>query len=469
MKYGNILKNNIEKEYTRYYIPYNSIKKNIYLKRSFFLLILNRYCEITEEFYLKNKHKKELIYFSLLNVFSIMKIAKKYNKKNKDNISDNVREILNNQTFYKDLINEELLLKDKNSNESCIICYNKGNYTLKLNCCGHSVCWNCLLRCYTNSYNRCIYCRNFMNTNPIIVSLNKITETKNPFYNYLLNDNEKPKKLLMIGLDGLRPDALLYANTPNIKTLIQNGVYNLETNVECDTISGPSWVSILTGKTQLETGVKYNEDVENENYKCKEDIFTILNSNNITTTSFVSNWVGMKNITNNSKNKEYDDSGEVLMNDSKMIEYCERYISSNNIENEFTFLYLNGIDETGHKSGFTIQSKEYISYIETMDKKLKNIFDKAKENNWSLLMTTDHGGCKKTDLEPKRIDIFDSIFFVSGQVKKECIGIHGLDIPQHTRTFKILYGDIVDNKKREILGNVKSKETYSNILQYFTK
>ena len=104
-----------------------------------------------------------------------------------------------------------------------------------------------------------------------------------------------------------------------------------------------------------------------------------------------------------------------------------------------------------------------------MDKKLKNIFDKAIENNWSILITTDHGGCKKTDLDPKRIDIFDTIFFVSGQVKKECVGIHGLDIPQHTRTFKIIYGDIIDNKKREILGYVKSKETYSDILQYFIK
>ena len=150
-----------------------------------------------------------------------------------------------------------------------------------------------------------------------------------------------------------------------------------------------------------------------------------------------------------------------------MIECCERYISSNNIDNEFTFLYLNGIDDTGHNHGFTIQSKEYISYIETIDKKLKNTIKKAIENKWSILITTDHGGCKKKDLEPKRITIFDSIFFVSGQVKKECVGIHGLDIPQHKRTFKLLYGGIVDNEKREILDNVKSRETFNDIINYF--
>lgn len=469
MKYGNTLKENIESEYSKYYIPYNSMKKNVYLEKTFFLLILNRYCEITEDFYLKNKYEKELTSFCLFNVFSIMKITKKYNKKNNCKITNKVSQILCEKYFYKDLINEELLLKNKKCNEPCIICYDRGNYTLKLDCCKKSICWNCSLKYYANGSNRCSYCRNFMNTNPIIIALNNITETTNPFYNHILCENKEQKKLLVIGLDGLRPDALLYANTPNLDYLIQNGVYNFETIVECDTISGPSWTSIMTGKTQYETGVDCNETVEDDKYVCKEDIFTILNSNNVTTTCYLSNWIGLKNIVKNSKNIEYKDNENVLENDSKMIECCERYISSTNNDDKFTFLYLNGIDDTGHNYGFTIQSKEYISYIEAIDRKLENIIKKVIENKWSLLITTDHGGCKKTDLEPNRINIFDTIFFVSGQVKKECVGIHGLDIPQHTRTFKLLYGDIVENNKRELLGNIKSQNTFHDIINYFIK
>ena len=466
MKYGNTLKKNIEPEYSRYYIPYNSMKKNIKMEPKFFVFLLNRYCEIAEDFYIKNKEEKELVYFCLLNVFSILKITKKYNKKNVYNITDKVRVLLLKQTFYKDLINQDFFFKSRLYDDTCNICYDKGNYKLRLNCCGQTVCWNCLLRCYINNYNKCNYCRVYIDTNPIMIALNKMTKTENPFYNYLLR-GEKPKKLLMIGIDGLRPDAFLYSNTPNLDKLLKEGVFNFETTVESDTISGPSWASIMTGKSQQETNVYSNETVEDDKYQCKEDIFTKLNGEGIDTISLVSSWPGMKNIVKNSKTKEYIENISVIENDYKMIEKCERYLLSNNINDNFIYLYLNGIDHIGHKYGFTIQSEDYISCIESIDKKLKNTIEIAIENDWSVLVTTDHGGCRKTDLEPKKIDIFDSIFFVSGQVKKRLDGIHGLDIPQHTRTFKLLYGDIVNNQKREIMGNIKSIDTYNDIIGFY--
>ena len=73
----------------------------------------------------------------------------------------------------------------------------------------------------------------------------------------------------------------------------------------------------------------------------------------------------------------------------------------------------------------------------------------AKEKGWSIVVLTDHGGCKKSDLDQKTMDIFDSINYVSGQVEKQCKGVHGLDIPQHKRTFKIFNGPIVNSEKRE--------------------
>ena len=36
------------------------------------------------------------------------------------------------------------------------------------------------------------------------------------------------RKVLMIGIDGCRPDALNLANTPNIDSLIDNGAYSLK-------------------------------------------------------------------------------------------------------------------------------------------------------------------------------------------------------------------------------------------------
>ena len=58
------------------------------------------------------------------------------------------------------------------------------------------------------------------------------------------------KKLLFIGIDGCRADALEVANTPVMDGLIQNGFYI--DNALCSingqpTFSGPGWSSMITG------------------------------------------------------------------------------------------------------------------------------------------------------------------------------------------------------------------------------
>ena len=58
--------------------------------------------------------------------------------------------------------------------------------------------------------------------------------------------------------------------------VIQIGVFNFDTIVEGDTISGPSWASILTDLLK-ETGVNCITQVENEKYNCKKDLYNSKN------------------------------------------------------------------------------------------------------------------------------------------------------------------------------------------------
>jgi len=58
------------------------------------------------------------------------------------------------------------------------------------------------------------------------------------------------RRVLIIGLDGVRVDSLKASDTPNIDTLAQSGPYTYEalaSRGEQATSSGPSWASILTG------------------------------------------------------------------------------------------------------------------------------------------------------------------------------------------------------------------------------
>src|SRR6266446_5697792 len=66
-------------------------------------------------------------------------------------------------------------------------------------------------------------------------------------------------KVLVIGIDGCRPDALLQAKTPHLHALIDAGAYSFEGQTGDVTISGPGWASLLTGVWRDKHGVRTNE------------------------------------------------------------------------------------------------------------------------------------------------------------------------------------------------------------------
>src|SRR5580765_8521405 len=77
-------------------------------------------------------------------------------------------------------------------------------------------------------------------------------------------DEPKVKKVLYIGLDGTRFDAIEKADTPNLDALMKDGIYSDTCLIlgdryqKNDTISGPGWSSILTGVWADKHGVHDN-------------------------------------------------------------------------------------------------------------------------------------------------------------------------------------------------------------------
>lgn len=54
-------------------------------------------------------------------------------------------------------------------------------------------------------------------------------------------------RVLVIGLEGVRPDALTEASTPNLDALVAEGVYSERGVTGRPTLKGPAWASMLTG------------------------------------------------------------------------------------------------------------------------------------------------------------------------------------------------------------------------------
>src|SRR6185436_18967636 len=67
------------------------------------------------------------------------------------------------------------------------------------------------------------------------------------------------KKVLIIGIDGCRPDALLNAQAPHLHGLIKNGAFSAKAQTGDMTASGSGWGSLLTGVWREKHGVRGND------------------------------------------------------------------------------------------------------------------------------------------------------------------------------------------------------------------
>src|SRR5688572_30416674 len=71
----------------------------------------------------------------------------------------------------------------------------------------------------------------------------------------------RPRRVLVISVDGLRPDLLLRCDTPNMHRLFRNGCYTFWARTVPQGITLPSHTSMLTGVTPRRHGIEWNRDL----------------------------------------------------------------------------------------------------------------------------------------------------------------------------------------------------------------
>ena len=227
-------------------------------------------------------------------------------------------------------------------------------------------------------------------------------------------------KVLIIGIDGCRPDALLEANTKNLDELWKNGAYTFNSKTDGLSWSGVCWTGMLTGVWKEKHKV-YSNKYKNPNTKEYPHFFRRVKEQkpNLKTYSIV-NWEPIHKILQEgdaTKMKHRKTDGMVASKAARILK---------NKDVDVMFIQLDNVDHAGHKYGYAIDNKEYIKSIEETDKRVGKIVKALKKRknynkeNWLILVSTDHGG--------------------SGYG-------HGKDIPEHTTTFYIASGTDVNKGK----------------------
>ena len=212
---------------------------------------------------------------------------------------------------------------------------------------------------------------------------------------------QKQRKALFIGIDGVRSDALQQANTPNIDALTETAIYTYDSWHLGVTSSGPSWSSMLTGVWEAKHFITNNSysganfgnypylsnrlKEENPDLKCVQ-IFTwnpqgeagINAGGNV----FNSNW---------DLSIDAGDLGQGLVREAAKLQLLDPNL-------DFLFIHFDETDSAGHGFGFSPTITQYMSAIEAADAEIGEVIEALRNRptydneEWLIVSTTDHGG-----------------------------------------------------------------------------
>ena len=201
------------------------------------------------------------------------------------------------------------------------------------------------------------------------------------------------KKVLIIGIDGCRPDALVKANTPNLDALMANGTFSLDARNTDVTSSGPGWSAMLTGVWSNKHGVVDNSFSGNKFSRYPHFFKMIKEAIPGSKTVSISQWHPIN------KNIAVTGADALINTNDTSVATKESAVNalSNGDETAF-FVHFDDVDHAGHGSGFSVGNPNYLNAIETVDTQIGDIVAtiKARENyreeDWLILVSTDHGG-----------------------------------------------------------------------------
>ena len=205
------------------------------------------------------------------------------------------------------------------------------------------------------------------------------------------------RRALVISVDGLRPDLLLRANTPNMHRLFQSGSYSFWARTTAMSITLPSHTSMLTGATPNRHGIFWNSDLPllKPVYPSVPTLFEVAHRAGYTTGMAA----GKMKFDTLAKPKTIDFMhipATQKSEDADVVEHAVEIIHWH--KPQVMFVHFPSTDNIGHKIGWG--TPDQIKAIENADacvgKVLAAIDEEGLTDSTFILLTADHGGAGRT-------------------------------------------------------------------------
>jgi predicted AlkP superfamily pyrophosphatase or phosphodiesterase len=197
--------------------------------------------------------------------------------------------------------------------------------------------------------------------------------------------------VLILSLDGLRPDAIAQAPMPNLQALMQNSAFSLTAQTIFPSATLPSHASMLTGLCPAKHGVNWNDYSPEKGYAQGTDLFDLAHAAGLKTVMFVGK----------EKLRQITEPGSTdvfrYINDRDTV-ITQRLIEEFPSDFGVLFIHFATPDAMGHVYGW--MSWQYLSVARQADNAIGTLLQALDERGLRqetlIIITADHGGHAQT-------------------------------------------------------------------------
>lgn len=196
-------------------------------------------------------------------------------------------------------------------------------------------------------------------------------------------------RVLIISVDGLRPDLALRANTPRLHLLLSEGCFTFWARTTEVSITLPSHTSMLTGVTPAKHKVTWNSDQPPpQRYPAYPTLFEMARRCGYTTAMVA----GKTKFTALARPGTLDWSSISATHDAQVASMAVEFIHAH--RPQVLFVHFPDVDQNGHQFGWA--SPQQIAAIEHADTAIGQVVDAVDQEGLTastlIIVSADHGG-----------------------------------------------------------------------------
>ena len=222
-------------------------------------------------------------------------------------------------------------------------------------------------------------------TIPIQTATHTPTETVTPSFTPTFA--APARRVVIISIDGLRPEAVFLAPMPNLAALMQSGAFSLGAQTVFPSVTLVAHTSMLSGMCPSKHGVDWNDYLPERGYAQGTDLFDLAHAAGLSTVMYV----GKQKLSQITEPTSLDKYIFIADTDTA---FMGSLIANFPEDLGVLFIHLVATDEVGHEFGWL--SQEQLSIIRGADEALGMLLAELEARNLRgetlIIVTSDHGG-----------------------------------------------------------------------------